>query len=161
MSNKMEEYVNEETVIKNSQYEAFKDFIYCQICKCLMIEPFICFNCQNKFCKKCKEEWEKRNGKCPFNCENTSLKKVIEKDNMISRIKFKCIKGCGAEIQFNDINNHYKSNCIENKTINSNDDDQNIEQINEKRKIKILSKEQADLKTKNGKKMEHMTSKIN
>ena len=160
----MEKYVNEKTIIKNGQYEAFKDFIYCQICFNLMIEPFVCLNCQNKFCKKCAEEWEKKHRKCPLNCENTSLKKVIEKENMISRVKFKCIKGCGAEISFDDINNHYKSNCIENKKNKanvSNDDVQNIEEINKKRKIKILTEKQAELKTKNGKKMERMTSKIN
>ena len=158
----MEEYVNEYTVIKNAQYDAFKEYIYCQICECLMIEPVMCLNCQNKFCKKCTEEWAKRNGKCPLNCENTSLRKVIEKENMISKIKFKCIKGCGTEIPFDEINKHYKSNCINKTKINnSNDDVLNIEEINEKRKIKILSKEQTELKTKNGKTMDRMASKIN
>ncbi len=159
----MEEYVNEDSVIKNSQYEAFKEYISCHKCECLMIEPVLCLNCQNKFCKKCAEECENKNGKCPLNCEKTSLRKVIGKNNMISKIKFKCIKGCGAEIPFDEINNHYKSNCIENKTKNnsSNEDILNIEAINEKRKIKILTKEQVELKIKKGKEIERMASKIN
>ena len=148
----MEEYVNEDSVIKNSQYEAFKEYIYCQKCECLMIEPVLCLNCQNKFCKKCAEECENKNGKCPLNCEKTSLRKVIGKNNMISKIKFKCIKGCGAEIPFDDINNHYNSNCIENK--------KNEEKI-EKGNITILTKKETEEKTKEGQKLDRMASKIN
>ena len=41
----MEEYVNEDTIVKDAQYENFKENIYCHICECLMIEPVMCFNC--------------------------------------------------------------------------------------------------------------------
>ena len=41
----MEEYINEETIIKNEIYELFKDNIICPICKGLIIEPVICLNC--------------------------------------------------------------------------------------------------------------------
>lgn len=39
-------------------------------------------------------------------------KKVIQKKNLISKIKFKCLKGCGAEILFDDLEKHYSTNCI-------------------------------------------------
>ena len=144
----MEEYVNEDTIVKDTQYENFKENIYCQICECLMIEPVMCFNCQNYFCKKCTEDWKSRNNNsCPNRCENSIMKDVIGKNRLISKFKFKCIKGCGAEIPFDDINNHYNSNCIENKK-------------NEKSNITILSKEEIREKTKNGQKLERMASKI-
>ena len=56
----MEEYVNEDTIVKNETYELLKDNIICPICLCLMIEPVMCLKCQNTFCKKCIESWQKK-----------------------------------------------------------------------------------------------------
>jgi hypothetical protein len=156
----MEQYINDDTIIKDAQYEVFKDLIYCQICECLMIEPVMCFNCQNNFCKKCINDWKSRNANsCPNRCENPIYRDVIGKNRLISKFKFKCIKGCGAEIPFEDINNHYKSNCIENKKNDSNATVQKNETKREKSSITILSKEQTQLKTKDGAKIDRMTSK--
>ena len=159
----MEEYVNENTIIKDAQYENFKEIIFCQICECLMIEPVMCFNCQNYFCKKCTEDWKSRNNNnsCPNRCEDTIMRNVIGKNRLISKFKFKCIKGCGAEIPFDDINNHYNSNCIENKKNDSNADVQKIEEKTEKCNIKVLSIKETDEKKKKGKKIERMASKFN
>jgi hypothetical protein len=160
----MEEYINDDTIIKDAQYEAFKDLIYCQICECLMMEPVMCFNCQNNFCKKCINDWKSRNANsCPNRCENPIYRDVIGKNRLISKFKFKCTKGCGAEIPFEDINNHYKSNCIENKKKDSNATatTQKNETKTEKSSITILSKEQTELKTKDGKTIDRMTSKNN
>ena len=151
----MEEYVNEETIVKNEKYESFKENIYCPICECLMIEPIMCFNCQNYFCKKCVEDWKgKNNNTCPNSCPNPVLKEVIGKNRLIAKFKFKCIKGCGAEIPFEEINNHYKSNCIKEKKENENSNKEN--------KIKILTKEEMSKKNlKKNAKIQHMRSKIN
>ena len=51
----------------------------------------------------------KKGGGCPYQCPNPQFKIVIEKKRMISKLKFRCIKGCGTEIKFNDIKNHYNS----------------------------------------------------
>ncbi len=159
----MEEYVNEDTIVKDAQYENFKENIYCHICECLMIEPVICFNCQNYFCKKCAEDWKNRNNNnsCPNRCENAIMKDVIGKNLLISKFKFKCIKGCGAEIPFNDIKNHYNSNCIENKKNDEKDDVQKIEEKKEKSNITVLSIKETALRTKNGQKLDRMASKFN
>ena len=66
-------------------------------------------------------------------------------------MKFKCIKGCGAEILFDDIKNHYSSNCLEKKNENENDEN--------KRKIKILTKKEVAELKKNNKKIDYFTSK--
>ena len=54
----MEKYVNSNTIIKNEVYEAFKDSIICPFCSNLIIEPVICFSCQETFCKNCYKKIE-------------------------------------------------------------------------------------------------------
>ena len=116
----MEKYINEETIIKNEIYEGFKDNIICPICSCLMIEPVMCLTCQNSI-----------------------IKDVIGKNNFITKFKFKCIRGCGAEIKFDDIKNHYSSDCL-----------------SVKKKITPLSaKETAEYKKKTGNDVPHLSSK--
>ena len=146
----MEEYVNEETIIKNADYDLFQDLLICQICFKLMIEPVMCINYQNCYCNNCIESWKKKNGSCPNKCENSIFKPVIEKNRVITKFKFKCIKGCGAEIPFNDIKNHYSSDCLRNK-----------KNINNKRaNMTILTKDQAQQYQKSGNDLEYMSSKI-
>ena len=105
----MEEYINENTIVKNQVYDLFKDSVICVTCNSLMIEPVICLTCQTTFCKNCNE----KNG-CPNKCENSEIKEVIGKNNYITKFKFKCITGCGEEILFDDIKEHYSSDCTAN-----------------------------------------------
>ena len=138
----MEKYINKRTIVKNEIYEAFKDSIICPICKCIMIEPVICFVCQNTFCKKCKEDLNKKGESCPKNCNNAEIRDVIKNKNLISKFKFKCIKGCREEILFDDIENHYSSDCL-----------------SKKKKIKaISSKEVANYRKKNDIEIGHLVS---
>ena len=153
----MEQYVNEETIIKNDKYESFKELIFCPICECLMIEPVMCLECQNNFCKNCIESWKKKNGNCPNRCENPIFKNVIGKNCLISKFNFKCIKGCGAEIPFNDITTHYNSDCLNNNSINKKTDKPKNKKSS---KMTMLTKEQT-AKLKKNNQLEHMSSKIN
>ena len=138
----MEQYINEDTIIKNEIYELFKENIICPICKGLIIEPVICLNCQNIFCKKCIEVLQKKGSSCPNKCQNSTIRDVIGKNNFITKFKFRCIKGCGAEIMFDDIKNHYNTNCL-----------------SEKKKIVPLSKKEAGAyRKKTGKDIPHLTS---
>jgi hypothetical protein len=140
----MEEYVNEDTIIKNETYELLKENIICPICLCLMIEPVICLKCQNTFCKNCIVSWQKKNNSCPNRCDNPNIKDVIGKNNFITKFKFKCIKGCGEIIPFEDIKKHYSSDCLSKK---------------KKKKTNILSKEEAaKYKKENKCNIPHMTS---
>ena len=108
----MEKYINKKNIVKDSIYEAFKDLILCPICKSIMIQPAICLYCQNKFCQKCKEKMTNNGENCPGNCDNPNITDVTAKNNFITKFKFKCIKGCGKEIPFNDIEKHYESDCL-------------------------------------------------
>ena len=144
----MEEYVNEETIIKNETYETLKDLVICPICQCFMLEPVICLICQNYFCKKCIECWIKKVGRnsCPNNCQDSIIKNVIEKNNLLFKLKFKCVNGCQEEIFYNDLEKHYKTNCLL--------------KMKNKKKMDILTKSQIqDLKNKNS--IEYVTSKHN
>ena len=113
----MEKYINEETIEKDNIYDLIKDKITCPICNNIMIEPVICLGCQTTFCKKCKKILKKKKQNCPNECKNPTISDVVEKNNMISKFKFKCIKGCGTEIPFKDINKHYNSDCLSKKKI--------------------------------------------
>ena len=153
----MEQYVNENTIIKNNTYELFQELIFCPICERLMIEPVICLGCQNNYCKNCIENWKKKDGSCPNKCKDPIFKDVIGRNRLISRFSFKCIKGCGAEIPFDDINTHYNSNCLNNNsnTVNK------IESPNNKQsKMKQLTKDET-AKLRENKTIKHMSSKIN
>ena len=125
----MEKYVNTETIIKDNIYETFKEYIICPICKKLIIEPIMCLKCQNNFCKNCIQNL-KTTLNNSHNCKNPNYQNIKGKNNMITKFKFKCIKGCGIQISYDEINKHYNSDCS-NKT-----------QTN---KIRFLSKNEADL----------------
>jgi len=139
----MEQYVNNDTIIKNEMYYSFKDSITCQMCSKLMIKPVICFGCQSSFCKKCIEAQKKEDGLCPRKCDNPIIKDVIEKNNNIFKFKFKCIKGCEEEILFKDLESHYSTDCL-----------------SKKKKIKPLENtEVVKYKEETGEEVEHLTSK--
>ena len=110
----MEDYINDNSIVKNELYYELKDDIICPLCQCLMIEPMVCSKCQNTYCKKCIEDWKKKSNACPNRC-TSEFNKVIEKKNYITKMKFKCVKGCGEEIKFKDLEEHYKNNCASNK----------------------------------------------
>ena len=138
----MKEYVNEATIVRDKVYEMFSESITCPLCYNLMIEQVMCINCQNVYCKNCIEDWKTKGGGCPNHCENAVFKDVIEKNNNLTKFKFNCIKGCGEEIPFKKIKNHYKSNCM-----------------SKKKKIKVLDREEAAQYTnKTGKDIPHLTS---
>ena len=139
----MEKYANKETVVKNEIYESFYDTIICPICSNLILEPTMCLKCQNTYCRNCIKDWMTKKQTCPNDCENPEFKDIISKKNPITKFKFKCIKGCGDEILFNDLINHYNTNCL-----------------SKKKQMKLLTPKQAADYTKNtGKKIPKFISK--
>ena len=144
----MEKYINKETIIEDNTYNSFKEQIACKICECIMLEPVMCVNCQNHYCKKCIEGLKKRRESCPGECEKSIYKNVIGENRLIAKMKFKCIKGCGVEILFKDIKKHYSTNCLENKkdnNIKKNDNinkNKNKDKVEKKSNIKMISKDE-------------------
>ena len=69
----------------------------------------MCSICQKVFCQKCIEENIKSNI-CPYNCQNAKFIRSIQKNELLSKMKYKC-KNCGEEVMQSDINTHLNSNC--------------------------------------------------
>ena len=59
----------------------------------------MCMGCQKSYCQKYSEEWSKNDERCPTRCKNLTYQKSIEKNNMLSRLKFKCGK-CGEKVDY-------------------------------------------------------------
>ena len=122
----MEKYINNETIIKNDIYEAFKDVINCSICQNILIDPVMCMNCQNNFCKKCIE----KQNICSH-CREVNFRKSIGKQDILSKLTFKC-KECGKKYLYDEAERHH---CINN--LNSNQkitklSEQEIKELKEK-----------------------------
>ena len=133
----MEKYLKRENIVKNEVYGALKNDVICPLCEELMIVPMECSICQNLYCEKCIEKWKKKGGNCPLLCTNSEIHKVTEKRKKVFKLKFKCIKGCGEEILFNDIKNHYNSECYKKKRTMKLMNKNEVENYCKKNKIKI------------------------
>ena len=83
--------------------------------------------------------------KCPGKCESPNITEVTEKNNYIKKFKFKCIKGCGKELKFDEIDRHYFINdcSSQRKTAKT-----------------ITPNEAAKYKEKSGKDIPHITSNL-
>ena len=104
----------------------------------------MCMNCLNVYCKKCIDDWSKKNNKCPNRCENPNYRKSIEKCNTLSKLKFKCEK-CGKEIKYDDVKKHADT-CEVNIINQSNQTDNgNI------KRLKKIKKEEVNKLKKKGK----------
>ena len=101
----MEKYINEGTVVDNEIYQLFKESVICPICTNILIEPVMCMKCQNSYCKRCSEDWSKKNDKCPNRCENPNYQRSLEKNNILSKLKFKC-ENCGEQIFYDKVEKH-------------------------------------------------------
>jgi hypothetical protein len=105
----MEEYINLKTVIKNEIYNTFEGFIKCPLCSGIIINPVMCMKCQNAFCKKCAEDWSRKDSKCKNGCLEPNYQKCLGKKDILSKLAFKCQK-CQSEFQYDDAEKHSK-NC--------------------------------------------------
>ena len=83
----------------------------CSICHGISYNPVECTSCGNCFCYECIMNWINQNKKCVFRCENPIIKYSTLAGNIISLLNFKCKNGCGGIINYNDIKEHYESNC--------------------------------------------------
>ena len=157
----MEEYINDETIVEDEIYNLFKETVNCPLCLSILINPVICMKCQNVFCKKCADDWSKKDDKCPNRCVNPNYQKSIGKNDILSKLKFKC-KKCGNKAYYDDIKIHIDSNCTE-KIIKETEDKKTIETPikKEKKEPKIhkISTEEVENLKKEGKDVTYITGK--
>jgi hypothetical protein len=101
----MEGFIREDTIVEDAIYLSFKDSVICPICSNILINPVMCMKCQNVYCRKCIDEWSKKDNKCPNRCENPNYQRSLEKNNILSKLKFKC-ENCGEEVFYEKVKNH-------------------------------------------------------
>ena len=105
----MEEYNHNYTIVENAIYNAFRESVECPLCLNVLFNPHMCMKCQNVYCKKCIDDWSKKSEKCPNRCEEPNYKRSLVKNEILSRLQFKC-KKCGSSISYDDMQKHYE-NC--------------------------------------------------
>ena len=175
----MEDYINDYTFIEDDYYKIFKDSVECPLCLGILINPVMCMNCQNVYCKKCVDSWSKKDDKCPNRCTNPNYQRSLSKNEILSKLKFQC-NGCKKEIQYENVENHKKICCSELldtyeiiempedlKTPKSSDAPNTSNTPNEyntpfcafSNKIQILTQEEINNLKKSGKMMSYITSK--
>ena len=143
----MEGYINKETLVKNEISQLFETSVICFLCKNILIKPFMCMKCQNNYCKKCIDNWREKNENCPNGCDSPSYKDSLAKKDILSKLKFNCLK-CGEEIPYDDSENHHNSCSGQKSSKNT-----NITKM-----IKLTPEESSKLKKK-GAEMEYITGK--
>ena len=141
----MERYINEETIVKNEIYDAFKDDIICPKCSKIIIEPQMCMKCQNVYCKKCLVNYSNLK-KCPKDGKESVFIKSISKKDLLSKLKYKC-KNCSKIVFQTDINAHLEKNCDNDER---EEDEKTLSEIikTKKQLIKLSQKEIKNKKIK-------------
>ena len=99
----MDKFINNDTIIKDDIYKSFKGLISCPLCNNILIEPVMCMKCQKSFCKKCINEMA--DIKCPNNCEQANFQNCISKNEILTKLKFKC-KYCKSILSYDDALKH-------------------------------------------------------
>lgn len=85
------------------------EFVLCNECKYIFNNPVECTGCQNTYCTSCLRS-EESNGsivqKCPALCLNPTFNNSIFVLKLLSKIDFKCLRGCSNIIKYKDYLNH-------------------------------------------------------
>jgi len=98
------DYFSDDCIVEDNIYKSLKNLLICPICKKIYNDPMICSGCQGIYCLKCL------NNSCPKKCPNSKFSKSVIKNEMLSKIKYRC-KNCSQEIYQSDIKSHLKTNC--------------------------------------------------
>ncbi len=138
----MEKYVNDNTIIKDDLYNEFKESVYCPLCLSILIYPVMCMKCQNVFCNKCINQWSKKDKKCPNRCKDPNYQKCLGKNDILSKLKFKC-EACGNTFKYDESKKHLKS-CT---------------QSNRATKFEKISKDKIEQLKNEGKEVNYITGK--
>ena len=104
-----EDYFSDDCIVEDPLFLAIKSLIFCPLCKKIFKEPMMCSICQQVFCKKCIED-DLNKKTCPNKCINCNFYRSISKNEIISKIKYKC-KNCNEEVCNDSIKTHLESNC--------------------------------------------------
>ena len=155
----MENYINENTIIKDELYNAFKESVTCPLCLSILINPVMCMKCQNVFCKKCVGDWSKKDEKCPNRCTEPNYQRCLGKNEILSKLKFKC-ETCGNNYKYEEAQKHLNS-CYPGQI---NEEENKIENNNNKLtktepKFEKISRDEIERLKKQGNDVTYITGK--
>ena len=96
----------------------------------------------------------KKEKKCPNKCKKPKYVECVDKKVILSLLQFRC-QNCKEEIKYNDVQKHLDSGCETNLNTA-----RLVDSIYVKKKLKKLTKEEINNIALNGKKVNHLSSKI-
>ena len=152
----MEDYVNKNTLIQDEISKLFISSIICTLCNNILIDPVMCMKCQKVYCKKCIDKWSEKNEKCPEGCDSPDFKNSLAKNDILSKLKFKCCK-CEQGILYYDAEKHHNL-CQGIKSTETNKVTKAGITLDIS-KVKKLTPEEADKLVKEGNEMVYITGK--
>ena len=114
MNEDLEDYFDEDTIVRDEIFNAFEDSLTCKICQGLLSEPTMCMKCQQVYCKACLDDWLKRGQGCPTRCQDSQFQKSISTCELLNKIKFRC-KICEEVVYYDKLKEHTSQNCREKK----------------------------------------------
>jgi hypothetical protein len=95
------------------------ELVTCSICNEILKSPLVS-HCQHRFCSVCITQWLNKKSSCPI-CRNylsiTMMTNDILSVNIINKLAVKCClsdkegNACNHTTTYENINNHYKSDC--------------------------------------------------
>lgn len=141
-------YIDVGTIVNQEVYKQISQYTTCVICEGIAWNPVQCESCENCFCEECLVKWQKESKHCPFRCLNATYKKNKIINKLLSQLELNCQNGCGQVIKYDNLLNHYESECL---------------MINYKEKIEEMSEKLKQMKKKTEEMKEigkYMTSQI-
>ena len=105
-----DEYFSDDCIIEDSLFISIKDLLICPLCNKIFKEPYMCTDCMSVYCKKCIQN-DSDLKKCPNDGKESKFVNCISKNDLLSKLKYKC-KNCLKVIIQTDIKAHLEENCI-------------------------------------------------
>lgn len=108
-----ENYISEDLIDNTDYYKQLceSEMLLCSICLGLLNDPIMCETCQNSFCRKCLDDWEKKHLSCPFKCEEKKFVPISRSlRTLLDGLIIKCDCGCGQKISLLKFPQHREQN---------------------------------------------------
>ena len=147
-----EDYFSDDCIVKDNFFISIEDLLKCPLCNKILKEPYMCKDCQSVYCKKRLVNYSNLK-KCPKDGKEITFIYSIVKNDLLSKLKYKC-KNCSKIVFQTDINAHLEKNCDNDER---EEDEKTLSEIikTKKQLIKLSQKE-----IKNKKIDDSLTSKI-
>ena len=118
----------------------------------------MCMKCQNVFCKRCINDWTKKAENCPNRCSEPNYQRSIIKNEILSKLKFKCEK-CGNNYKYDEAHKHLNS-CYPGQIKEEENIENNKNKITTKEpKFEKLSRDEIENLKKQGNDVTYITGK--